>query len=187
METRGQRWRNSLALRIPKHLAIAAELESNSPVEIVLRDKELIVTRLQKPGYTLDEILAQVTEANLHQKVETGPDGLPSPAAKRVRGDTQEVKKRRAGTWAFFIPRTNARSPSIKFQDTGGHQRRRRAYFVRRHRKWPAICTFLLSSYSTVPPDWKCQYTASKLKVPEARCGVSSFNCRPPVLLPCVT
>ena len=73
METRVQRWGNSLALRIPKHLARAAGIELNSSVEIVLRDQELVVMRLRKPVHDLDQLLAMVTDENIHQEIGTGP------------------------------------------------------------------------------------------------------------------
>ena len=42
METRVQKWGNSLALRIPKPLAIQIGLEPNSSVELSLRGKESV-------------------------------------------------------------------------------------------------------------------------------------------------
>ena len=73
METRVQRWGNSLALRIPKHLANAAGLECNTAVEIVIRDNDLVIMRLQKPAFDLDQLLALVTDDNVHHEMESGP------------------------------------------------------------------------------------------------------------------
>ena len=73
METRVQRWGNSLALRIPKLLADEAGLKDNSPVQLSLRDKLLVVTPIRKPALSLDALLAQVTANNLHSEVQTGP------------------------------------------------------------------------------------------------------------------
>jgi antitoxin MazE len=73
METRVQRWGNSLALRIPKSLADEAGLKDNSPVQLSLRDKQLVVVPVLKPKLSLDALLSQVTEANLHGEVDTGP------------------------------------------------------------------------------------------------------------------
>ena len=72
METRVQRWGNSLALRIPKPLADEAGLKDNSPVQLVLRDKLLVVVPIRKPALSLDALLAQVTTDNLHSEVQTG-------------------------------------------------------------------------------------------------------------------
>ena len=73
METRVQNWGNSLALRIPKALASQIGLESGSPVRLSLRRKELVVVPVPRPRLTLDDLLAQVTEDNLHADVDTGP------------------------------------------------------------------------------------------------------------------
>ena len=72
METRVQRWGNSLALRIPKPLADEAGLKDNSPVQLTLRDKLLVVVPVRKPVLSLDILLAQVTPDNLHSEVQTG-------------------------------------------------------------------------------------------------------------------
>lgn len=71
METRVQRWGNSLALRIPKSLADEVGLKDNSPVQLSLRDKQLVIVPV-KPALSLDALLAQVTDANRHGEVQTG-------------------------------------------------------------------------------------------------------------------
>lgn len=72
METRVQRWGNSLALRIPKPLADEVGLRDNSPVELRLQDKKLVIAPVSKPVLSLADLLAQVTENNLHREVDTG-------------------------------------------------------------------------------------------------------------------
>ena len=73
METRVQKWGNSLALRIPKPFASQIGLEPNSPVELSLRGTELVIALVKSSGLKLDDLLAQVTEHNLHDEVDTGP------------------------------------------------------------------------------------------------------------------
>jgi antitoxin MazE len=73
VETRVQRWGNSLALRIPKSLADEVGLTDNSPVQLSLRDNQLVIMPVRKPSLSLDALLAQVTAANLHGEVDTGP------------------------------------------------------------------------------------------------------------------
>jgi len=73
METRVQKWGNSLALRIPKPLATEVGLEHNSLVELSLMDGKLVITPVVKPALSLEHLLAQVTEDNLHGEVDTGP------------------------------------------------------------------------------------------------------------------
>jgi antitoxin MazE len=72
METRVKKWGNSLALRIPKPLAAEVGFEDNSPVELSLIDGKLVVAPVTKPQYSLERLLAQVTEENVHGEVDTG-------------------------------------------------------------------------------------------------------------------
>ena len=67
-----QKWGNSLALRIPKAVAEESRIRQGSVVDLRLRKGELVVKPLVKPEYTLDELLAAVTDENLHGEVDTG-------------------------------------------------------------------------------------------------------------------
>jgi antitoxin MazE len=72
MKARVQKWGNSLALRIPKSFAAEVGLDLNSSVEMSLRGGKLIVVPVDKPKFTLKQLLAQVTKENLHDEVDTG-------------------------------------------------------------------------------------------------------------------
>lgn len=72
METRVQKWGNSLALRIPKTLADEVGLRNNSPVQLSLQDKKLVIELATRSAFDLAEMLAHVTEQNLHVEVDTG-------------------------------------------------------------------------------------------------------------------
>jgi antitoxin MazE len=73
MRTRIQKWGNSLALRIPKFLAAEVHIEQDSLVEVSLVEGKLILEPVAEPAWTLEELLAGVTEQNLHGEVDTGP------------------------------------------------------------------------------------------------------------------
>ncbi len=73
MESRVQKWGNSLALRIPKPVATQLGLEANSAVRLSLRDDELVIAPVKPSSPNLDDLLAQVTEHNLHAEVDFGP------------------------------------------------------------------------------------------------------------------
>ena len=73
MITRVQKWGNSLALRIPKPFATEIGLQWNSPVKVSLVDGSLVIVPVVEPAFTLEDLLAQVTEDNLHGEIETGP------------------------------------------------------------------------------------------------------------------
>ena len=72
MEMLVRKWGDSLALRIPQSLAAQIGIEPNSPVELSLRGAELVIAPVNTPGLKLDDLLAQVTEDNLHGEVDTG-------------------------------------------------------------------------------------------------------------------
>jgi antitoxin MazE len=68
-----RKWGNSLALRIPKPLAAEVGLDDDSPVQLSLDEGRLIVSPLHQIEYSLEQLLAQVTEENVHNEVGTGP------------------------------------------------------------------------------------------------------------------
>ena len=73
MITRVQKWGNSLALRIPKSFADEVGLQTDSSVEVSLADGKLVIAPIAKSKLTLKQLLAQVTDENMHHEVETGP------------------------------------------------------------------------------------------------------------------
>ncbi|MBI2854693.1 MAG: AbrB/MazE/SpoVT family DNA-binding domain-containing protein [Chloroflexi bacterium] len=72
MKTRVQKWGNSLALRIPKSFADEVGLQRETPVEVSLVDGKLVVTPERRSAPTLKQLLAKITEENLHHEVDTG-------------------------------------------------------------------------------------------------------------------
>lgn len=73
MKTRVQKWGNSLAVRIPKPFATEIGLQQDSPVELSLMDGQLVILPMVEPSLTLEQLLAQVTEDNLHAEIKSGP------------------------------------------------------------------------------------------------------------------
>ncbi|HET7711701.1 MAG TPA: AbrB/MazE/SpoVT family DNA-binding domain-containing protein [Thermoanaerobaculia bacterium] len=71
MRTRVQKWGNSLGLRIPKSLAEETRLEEDVGVEMSFRAGKLIVEALE-PDLTLEVLLDQITDENLHDEISTG-------------------------------------------------------------------------------------------------------------------
>ena len=73
METRIGKWGNSLALRIPQSVAASMGITANAAVELTARGDRLVVSVLNRPAAELDDLLARVTEDNLHGEIDTGP------------------------------------------------------------------------------------------------------------------
>jgi len=74
MTSRVQKWGNSLAVRIPKLLAVDANLAEGADVDLQVRDGALVVARTARKRYTLDELLGNVTPENTHAAVDWGGD-----------------------------------------------------------------------------------------------------------------
>lgn len=73
METHLRKWGNSLAVRIPKLLAAQLGLVNHSLIEFSLRGQELVITPARRTNLKLSDLLAGVTEENLHEAIDTGP------------------------------------------------------------------------------------------------------------------
>ena len=73
MKARVQRWGHSLALRIPRAFASELGLDPGSAVEVTLEHGTLSVRPSPKPAYRVEELLSQVTAANLHGEEDFGP------------------------------------------------------------------------------------------------------------------
>ena len=71
MQTKVQRWGNSLAVRIPKAFADDMGLAEESAIDMELTDGALRLSPAS-PTYRLDDLLSEVTDDNLHQEVDTG-------------------------------------------------------------------------------------------------------------------
>ena len=71
MKTRVQKWGNSLAVRIPKHMIRETGLEYNAAVEMKVDDGKLVIQRSDEAP-TLESILAKITKDNLHAAMDTG-------------------------------------------------------------------------------------------------------------------
>ncbi|MDO8950936.1 MAG: AbrB/MazE/SpoVT family DNA-binding domain-containing protein [Actinomycetota bacterium] len=73
MKTKVQKWGNSLAVRIPKTFAEEVGLKDDTSIEMRLVKGGLLLAPTAEWTPSLDEMLATVTDSNLHDEVETGP------------------------------------------------------------------------------------------------------------------
>ena len=72
MQTKIQKWGNSLGLRIPKSFAAEAQMEEGSTVDLSVADGELVVKPLRPRKYVLRDLLRAVDAKNLHGEVDAG-------------------------------------------------------------------------------------------------------------------
>lgn len=72
METKIQKWGNSLGLRIPRSFAAEARVEAGATVDLSVENGQLLVRPLRGRKYSLSALLRRVNRRNLHGEVSTG-------------------------------------------------------------------------------------------------------------------
>ena len=72
MKTTIQRWGNSLAVRIPKTLALETAMDEGDEVDLRADEERIVVEHPQVRSYRLNDLLAGVTKANCHTETDCG-------------------------------------------------------------------------------------------------------------------
>ena len=72
MQTKIQKWGNSLAVRIPKVFVREAHVAHGTSVDLHVDDGKIIIDPHAEPEYRLEDLLAGVTMRNLHKEADTG-------------------------------------------------------------------------------------------------------------------
>jgi antitoxin MazE len=72
MQTRVQKWGNSFGVRIPRSLAEQIGLGAGTEVSLCAKDGQLVVKPVLPTRLSLDELLAGVTDKNLHSSLDSG-------------------------------------------------------------------------------------------------------------------
>ena len=66
------KWGNSLAVRIPHHLAKEIHLAEGCQVQLVLIDGKLTIEPITRRRYSLEELVEAITPENLHNEIDSG-------------------------------------------------------------------------------------------------------------------
>jgi antitoxin MazE len=75
MESKIQKWGNSLALRIPKSFADEVSLACGGSVKISERDGGILIMPIRRKKRTLDEMVSKITKQNRHDEIDSGITG----------------------------------------------------------------------------------------------------------------
>ena len=72
MQTKIQKWGNSLAVRIPQAFVKEARVADGTTVELSVDDGKIVIDPHVQPIYRLEDLLKGVTKRNVPEEVETG-------------------------------------------------------------------------------------------------------------------
>ena len=72
MQTKIQKWGNSLAVRIPKAFVNEAHVAYGTLVDLSVDNGKIVIDPRTEPEYRLEDLLKGVTKRNVHAEVEIG-------------------------------------------------------------------------------------------------------------------
>jgi antitoxin MazE len=65
------KWGNSLGLRLPKSVALEAQLGEGDTVSVSVKDGAIVV-RPARPTYSIDALVTGITKRNRHEETDWG-------------------------------------------------------------------------------------------------------------------
>jgi antitoxin MazE len=72
MKTTAQKWGNSLAIRVPKSVAVQVGLKAQDNLEIEVQDGNVVLKPHLRRVYRLEDLVKQITPKNVHREIDTG-------------------------------------------------------------------------------------------------------------------
>jgi antitoxin MazE len=72
MQTKVQKWGNSLGVRIPRGLAEEVGLGAGTEVSLTAKDGELVLRPSVPTRLRLPDLLARITPENIHASIDSG-------------------------------------------------------------------------------------------------------------------
>jgi antitoxin MazE len=79
MKTTAQKWGNSLAIRVPKSVAVQVGLKAQDDLEIEVQDGNVVLKPQLRRVYRIDDLVKRITPKNLHNEIATG-----SPTGREI-------------------------------------------------------------------------------------------------------
>ncbi len=67
-----KKWGNSPSVRIPAAIMQSASLSVDDTVDIDIQDGVIMITPTKSKKYSLDLLLADITDENIHERVDFG-------------------------------------------------------------------------------------------------------------------
>lgn len=72
MKTTAQKWGNSLAVRVPKSIALQAGLKVKDALDIEVRKGTLVLRPHLRRVYRLEDLVKRMTPRNVHKELDFG-------------------------------------------------------------------------------------------------------------------
>ena len=72
MKTTAQKWGNSLAIRIPKSVAVQVGLKAKDDLEIEVQEGNVVLKPHVRRVYRLDDLVKRITPKNVHHEIDSG-------------------------------------------------------------------------------------------------------------------
>jgi antitoxin MazE len=72
METKIQKWGNSLAVRLPKAFADQTGIEDGSIIRILLQNGKIVLVPIKDRESRLESMLEQIDESTIHNEIDFG-------------------------------------------------------------------------------------------------------------------
>ena len=72
MKTTAQKWGNSLAIRVPKSVAVQVGLKAQDALDIEVQDGNVVLKPHLRRVYRLEDLVKQITPKNVHGEIDTG-------------------------------------------------------------------------------------------------------------------
>ena len=72
MQTKIQKWGNSLAVRIPKAFVRETHVAYGTTVDLSVDEGRIVIDPHAEPEYRLEDLLRGVTKRNLHAEIDVG-------------------------------------------------------------------------------------------------------------------
>ena len=72
MKTTAQKWGNSLAIRVPKSVAVQVGLKAKDDLEIEVQEGNVVLKPHLRRVYQLEDLVKQITPQNVHDEIDVG-------------------------------------------------------------------------------------------------------------------
>jgi antitoxin MazE len=72
MKTTAQKWGNSLAIRVPKSVAVQVGLKAQDDLDIEVQDGNVLLKPHLRRVYRLEDLVKRISPKNVHGEIDTG-------------------------------------------------------------------------------------------------------------------